>query len=616
MTKPKILISPRLTNNFVEKLMKSVSRLPITLPDSVSTTETLRPAHPVNGPFSVTATFETIQDIIESQEGRYHFNYGYYRFIDSPLLYQIQEGLKAFFQLRNCWVYTSYKTAALELLDYLLLAKPQMTIKIIHDLPHDSHVELGPSLSVLNTTVLSALPEEQDTILPFSKERDELLVINVQDPLAFLEKQADLLQQAKSSRVPIIVASRFLTQLPETRLVNYWVFPLNEEKQGVMGGTIVSKVDRQMAELFELRKQRGPILSSRNAAYFLGQIEFVADDAPKHLVEKLCQLEKAKHGFLFPSGMQAITTLFNLLRKTEKAQMIVVGHLYTDTYSLLTYGKQRTGKVENIFLGVHELDLLPQVINDQTAAIITETITNPLNDVPDIEAITRVAKEHQIPVIVDNTFATPMLCNPLDLGADFVVHSTTKYFNGKNDHSGGGILLNDDEMAGQIQSYQRHWENIMSPLEASVLWERMQDFEERMARFQANALQVAEFLENHPAVDEFFSHQSPQHQSFEVSKRVVRGVCSVMSFTLKKTGLEGLKPFYDSPLEHILKAPSLGSDQTILCPYTMLAHYHESDEILEELHLSRYLVRISIGCETDIQPVLESLDQALQQTLI
>lgn len=589
------------------------TRLPLVFPKHPTACETLRKAEPVSGPHSITAKLNRLDDILAWQEGRCQFDHGYYRFVDNPILSRLQKGLQTHFQLRHCLVYTSWKSAALELLNYLLLSKPKMTLKIVSDWEAGAAGSLSDSLSGLNTLLIFSTPNNLSALLPFSQNKDELLVINVKHPFPFLENQATFLQTAKSQRLPIIFVS---DQIPEKtwspQKLMYWVFPLSLQNADILGGAILSNMDRQMAELKALRRQRGPVLSSRNAAYFLGEETVKVKSHKEQLVQYFCEWEQAEYGFLFPSGMQAITTLLNLVRCPEKPQITAIGHLYADTYALLTDAKQRTGSPENRFLGVDEMAQFPQAINAQTAAIITETITNPLNDVPDLETILAVAHNQNTVVIVDNTFATPLNCNPLHLGADFVLHSTTKYFNGKNDHAGGVIVLNDAVAATKIQKYQEQWGNEISPLEAAVLWERLQDFEERMERFQKNVLRVAEFLKDHPHVETIYFHRFPSHRSFNVSQRLLKGPGSVLSFTLKKPGLKGLREFYDSSLPHILKAPSLGSNQTILCPYTLLAHYHESDEALEKIGLPRYLIRLSVGCEEEIQPVIDSLDAALQ----
>ena len=587
------------------------SCFPFPLPQNPFPDKSRRQAEPVNGPFSITATIPTLDEIVAWQEGHCHFNFGYYRFIDSPQLCRIQEGLQIHYQIRHCLLYTSFKSAAMELLDYLMMSKPQMRIKLVSDWDGGAPFSIESSLAALNTTIYPVTPAQLETLLPFSKEKEELLVINVKDPFTFIETYESFLQAAKSCRIPIIMLSAEFPQKQwPSGLINYWVFPLNQSSDTVNAGALLSNQDRQMKELKTLRMQRGPILSSRDASFFLGEVKEPMQSHKEELIAQLCKMENARYGFLFPSGMQAISTLLNLLKRPEKAQIIAVGHLYTDTYALLTHAKQRI-IVENRFIGVDEMIQFPDAVSEQIAAIITETITNPLNDVPDLETILERARLHQIPVIVDNTFATPCNCKPLDLGVDFVIHSTTKYLNGMNDHGGGVILLNDGEMVTRIRNYQQQWGNDLSSLESAVLWERIQDFEKRMQLFQVNALQVVEFLQQHPGIEKLYFHKLPSHRSFHVSQQLLNGPGSVMSFTLKRAGLEGLRQFYDAPLPHILKAPSLGSNQTILCPYTLLAHYHESDESLDAIGLPRYLIRLSVGCEQQIKPVIDSLEHAL-----
>ncbi len=588
------------------------SRLPIPLPHKSSYELPLRETSSVGGNFTVTATLNKLEDILEWQEGHCEFEYGYYRFIDHPALVKIQEGLRQHYQVHHCLVYASFKTAVMEVLDYLLLAKPQMTVKIVSDLDEHSPFSIKNSLSGLRTNLNYTSPDRLAVLEPFSKNKDELLVIAVREPLEFIGTHMEFLENLKKLRVSVTVISDHFPQdhWPE-KLIKFWVLPLNTDPGSIQGGAVLSSADRQIAELKELRKQRGPILSSRNAAYFLGETFAFSMADEEKLIRYFCDLEHARYGFLFASGMQAIAVLLSMLRKPNKAQVVVIGLLYTDTYALLTYGKQRSGPVENVFLTMEEVDQLEQVISEETALIITETITNPLNSVPDLDKIARVAKAHDIPLVVDNTIATPLNCNPLVLGADYVVHSTTKFFNGANDHGGGLIVLNDVSAAERIQTYQHQWDNGLSPLEGTVLWGHIQDFETRMERFHTNALQVAEFLQQHPAVEKVYFNSIPTHRTYATAQRLLKGVGSLLSYTLKENTLEGLRKFYDADLSPIIKAPSLGSDQTLLCPYTLLAHYHEPEEQLAELGLPRYLIRIAVGSETNIRPVIEALDQAL-----
>jgi len=571
-----------------------------------------RKVEPVGGAFAVTAQLPTLGDILDWQEGTCAFDYGYYRFIDHPALRQVQEGLQAHYGVRHSLAYCSLPAAVLELLDYLLLARPAMTLKVVSEAGASAAFSLEEALPGLQAPTRATTPDRLGDLGPWSDARAEVLVIAVREPGAFLETHAAWLHGAKAQRVPIVVVS---DRIPEKGWMRgpvlFGVMPLHEDRAPVTGGAILSNADRPMAELRSRRKLRGPILSSRNAACFLGRLPLPWAPCADAVIHRICALEQARFGFLFPSGMQAIMTLLALLRRPGKAQVITVGHLYTDTYSLLSYARHRVGPVENIFLGVDELDRLPALLTEQTAALLTETITNPLNDVPDLAFIVGEARKHGLPVIVDNTFATPVHCNPLAWGADFVVHSSTKYFSGRNDHAGGIVLLNDTDAAEAIRVHQDRWGTALSPLESAVLWDRLQDLEQRMHRFQANADRLAAFLDGHAAVDRVYYSGLPSHRSHAVARRLLRGYGSVVSFTLKASGLEGLRRFYDAPLAPILKAPSLGSNQTMVCPYTLLAHYHEPDEVLEDWGLPRYLIRLAVGCEEDIHPVLAALDRAL-----
>jgi cystathionine beta-lyase/cystathionine gamma-synthase len=310
--------------------------------------------------------------------------------------------------------------------------------------------------------------------------------------------------------------------------------------------------------------------------------------------------------------MSAITRVLDALRRPGRSQIVAVGHLYNDTFTSLRLAPRPADEAPNVLLGVDELDRLDGAVGEQTAAILTETITNPLSDVPDLELLSWVARAHGVPLVVDNTIATPENCRPFELGADFVIHSTTKYLNGRNDHAGGAIIVRDEQSARLLSDCQALLKDAMSPLEAEALERNLGSLSDRMRRFNENALRVASFLAGHQGVQRVFFNGLQSHRSHATARRLLRGPGSVISFVLARNSSEGLRAFYDSPLSGIIKAPSLGSDMTLLCPYTLLTHYDDTDEELAEIGLPRYLVRISVGCEADITPVLESLEEALQ----
>ena len=177
---------------------------------------------------------------------------------------------------------------------------------------------------------------------------------------------------------------------------------------------------------------------------------------------------------------------------------------------------------------------------------------------------------------------------------------------------GGAVIVREPTYARLLADLRVTWKDPMSPLEAATLEANLPTLGERMARFNANAAAVADFLSAHPGIGRISFNGHPSHRCHATARRILRGPGSVISFTLSDDGKESFRAFYDSPLEGIVKAPSLGSDRTLLCPYTLLTHYADSDETLAAIGLPRHLLRISVGCERDIAPVIGSLAAALR----
>ena len=424
-------------------------------------------------------------------------------------------------------------------------------------------------------------------------------------------------RQARAARergaTVIVMCPGSAGEVPAIPDTHYWIVALSSGQPGVRGGAVLGRSDRVMAKLTEQMKRHGALLSSRDAGCILGVEEpAAAVGARERAAAALCRMEGATRAFLYASGMSAVTHVLHALRRPGASQVISIGHLYSDSVDLLRFAPRRPGEAENISIGVHEVPALETLINEQTAAVFTETITNPLNDVPDLPAIARITRARGIPLVVDNTLATPLNCTPMKWGADFVIHSTTKFLSGSNDHGGGAVLVRNAHQERLLEEGFQQWDSGMSPLEAAVLEEHMKNFPQRMERFNANAARIARLLEGHPGVGRLFFNGIPSHPSFATAQKILSGPGSVVSFSLADDSMEGLRAFYDPPLPHILKAPSLGSDVTLLCPYTLLTHYDEPDEALRSLGLSRCLVRIAVGSEKDIGPVMESLDAALR----
>ncbi|MGD0726974.1 MAG: PLP-dependent transferase [Spirochaetia bacterium] len=553
-----------------------------------------KPGEAVGGDYSITGTLPTLADVIAFKEGTAELDFGYYRFISPPRLRRLEEALKNSFHCRHCRLTESFEIALLELV--LCLHKPGTKSRIIILKEKDA-----------------APPFTDNTFLP-ACDRDGVVV-------QVIERADEIpLDLGRDDAVVAVVRSRG-GQLPQPPSdvsdVRFFVLGLAAGKDAVQAGAVLGNADRAMDRLAEQMRRRGPILSSRSADCLLGGTGSQgsrSDPAVSRRVAKaLCRLEGGSHAFLHASGMSAITRVLDVLRRPGRSQIVAVGHLYNDTFNSLRLAPRLENEAPNAFLGVDELDRLDALVTDQTAAILTETITNPLSDVPDLALLSGVARAHGIPLVVDNTIATPENCHPFDLGADYVVHSTTKYLNGRNDHAGGAVIVRDAQAARLLADCQGLLNDQMSPREAEALEGNLGSLGERMCRFNENALRVASFLAEHRGVQRVFFNGLQSHRSYATARRILRGPGSVISFVLKRNSLEGLRAFYDSPLSGIIKAPSLGSDLTLLCPYTLLTHYDDTDEELAEIGLPRFLVRIAVGCEKDITPVLESLQEALQR---
>ncbi len=592
----------------------------------------------LGGAFGVTGILPTVDFIHEWKNGERELEYGYFRFVPHKKIKILQTELGARHQVRHTLAYCSGRAALLELLAYLQDSRPQTKLHLAstESFLLDALKSLEISYSPFH---FNKLPEAEI----FSAKEGDVILLAPENPESFVNENTEWIENFKRLRVPVIIFGELNSEFRQPGFkrdwpigLTYWVadFSLPESKalpSGIQGGVIMSNNDRQMAELAELRKRRGAVLSARDAANFCENFAKISEEsqslsgnsgksasnttsAPEAaVVRQLCEWEHAAAGLLFPSGMAAIMAVLTLLRKKDKPRLIVIGLLYSDTYSLLIdSGKSSTW--DAVFLGLHELDRLPEVLTKDTAMVITETITNPLCGVPDLERIGKLTNALGVPFVVDNTLASPANCRPIDWGADYVIHSTTKYLNGTNDHAGGSVLVKCPENAIALKNFQENWGLEISPLEAEVLWNRMQDFEERMKRFNENSLAVANYMEEHSEGARVYYAFSPSDVSCTSAPKLLSGNGGVVSFVLKNDSEENLRRFYDGEFSSILKAPTLGSNQTLVCPYPLLTHYHASDEELREIELPRYLIRIAAGCENEIEPILADLESALLRT--
>ena len=326
------------------------------------------------------------------------------------------------------------------------------------------------------------------------------------------------------------------------------------------------------------------------------------------LHEALAALENGKHAFCFSSGMGAIDTVVKLLNPGD--EVISTNDLYGGTYRIFTKTFARYG-VKFHFVNMTDPAAVAARINDNTKLIWAETPTNPTLGIIDIAALAALAKPRGIRLAVDNTFASPYLQNPLDLGADIVMHSITKYLGGHSDTVMGGLITNDDALAEQIAFNQNATGAVPGPQDCFLVLRGLKTLHLRMERHCSNALAVAEFLQGHPAVDKIYFPGLPSHPGHEVAKKQMRGFGGMMSFTLKKNTLEAAHTVLSNTHLFTL-AESLGGVESLIGHPASMTHASIPKEEREKTGVVDSLIRLSVGIE-DAEDLIADLKNALDR---
>lgn len=418
---------------------------------------------------------------------------------------------------------------------------------------------------------------------------------------ALAEKELLELYELKKS----FPAISFHSELPEALLATS-AHVVSLDVESIDAGVVFLEDKDLAAELHERNRRRGGSLSARNVQALLeGKCRFIESGIEAACANALLEMEKASSIHFYPSGMGAVTAVLDLAITPEQNRVVVLGNVYRDTHLILEEQAWAGRDMQTDFLDTHDLEGLAKRIKDSAvAAVVIETITNPLIEIPDLPEIARLCQEAGKALLVDSTMACPLNVCPLDLGATVVMHSTSKYLSGSNTHGGGIVLTNHKEWAQKLSDQQREFGNRLSPLEFPPLLEGLHTYPERLKRFNRNGEALAECLRSHPAVETvYFANQGVPDW--------LKGVGSVVSCELKEPSLEKLASFFDADLPGVVKAPSLGSNQTLFCPYVFLAYYDKSDEYLRECNLSKTLLRFAAGCEDDFSQVLDGVRRAL-----
>lgn len=326
-------------------------------------------------------------------------------------------------------------------------------------------------------------------------------------------------------------------------------------------------------------------------------------------LEKLIAvLENGKYGLAFASGLAAINTVLSLFKSGDK--LIVSDNIYGGTFRILNNVFKDFG-LEYIIVDTSDTAKVKAVLDDDKEgnikAVYIESPANPLLTITDIEAVTKIAKASGRLTIVDNTFMTPYLQRPLDLGADIVVHSGTKYLGGHSDVVSGFAIVNDDEIAKRLYYLQNAIGGVLSPWDSFLMIRGIKTLGVRMDRHQENALKLAKWLLDSGYVDKVYYPGLESDPGYEIQKKQAKGPGAMISFVLKKE--YDYKTFFKS-LKLITLAESLGGVESLVCHPASMTHAAIPKEIREEVGITDELIRFSVGIE-DAEDLKADVEQAI-----
>lgn len=322
----------------------------------------------------------------------------------------------------------------------------------------------------------------------------------------------------------------------------------------------------------------------------------------------LAALEGGKHGIAFASGLAAATACVLTLRHGD--HVIACNDLYGGVYRLFTQIFSKFGLEFSFVDAAADPESIEEHIKPNTRLLWIETPSNPLLRITDIELAAAAAHRHDIRVVVDNTFASPYLQNPLSLGADIVLHSTTKYINGHADVIGGALVADDDDLASELRLNQNAAGGVPGPFDCFLTLRGIKTIGPRMDRHCANASKIAGFLQQHPAVERVYYPGLESFPGHHIAARQQRQFGGMVSFDLK-AGAEASKRFTTLTSVFTL-AESLGAAKSLLCHPPSMTHSCVAPDVRKKNGIGDNLVRLSVGIE-DAEELIADLDQALAQ---
>ena len=320
----------------------------------------------------------------------------------------------------------------------------------------------------------------------------------------------------------------------------------------------------------------------------------------------LASLEEGKYGLTFSSGLAAEHAILSVLKPGD--HIIVPHDMYGGTYRLIKEILEPFG-LKFTFTDFTDLKAIQNAFLSETKMVWIETPTNPVLKIFDIQAISGLCRHHNALAVVDNTFATPFFQNPLLLGADIVVHSTTKYINGHSDIIGGAVILNDPGLYQKILLVQKTIGAVPSPFDSWLILRGVKTLALRMARHEQNATEVAHFLEKMPSVEKVYYPGLKNHPGYEIAKKQMSGFGGIVSFCIKG-GLNEANAFFRK-LKIFQLADSLGGVESLVNYSALMTHESFPPELRRKIGVTDNLIRLSVGIE-HIDDLLMDLKNALR----
>lgn len=341
----------------------------------------------------------------------------------------------------------------------------------------------------------------------------------------------------------------------------------------------------------------------------VGEYEYsrAANPTRTALEDALASIENGTRGLAFASGLAATDSVMKLLKPND--EVIAMDDLYGGTYRMFARIYQDFG-IKFHFVDMTDLERLESLINENTKLIWVETPTNPLMKLADIAAIAKITKKHNLLFAVDNTFATPYLQKPLDLGADIVMHSATKYLGGHSDVIAGALIVKDKELGEKLHFAQFATGGTLGPMDSYLVLRGIKTLHLRVQRHCENGEKVAQYLNSHPSVKRVYYPGLESHPNHDIAKKqMIGGFGGMVTFTFNSGKMEDAVKFLEKVKVFTL-AESLGGVESLANHPTTMTHASIPAEKRAEIGITDDLVRLSVGVE-DIDDLLADLEQAL-----